>query len=79
MMNGISHKKNLTITVTDVSGSCGDVAQYQDGVSYQVGDEVTNIGHIFKNLIGKYFLLKKVNSLLLLLGSYTRLSCTLIN
>jgi len=40
-------QKNLTITVTDVSGSCGDVAQYQDGVSYQVGDEVTNIGHIY--------------------------------
>ncbi|MFS1418853.1 Ig-like domain-containing protein [Vibrio splendidus] len=39
--------KNLTITVTDTSTSCGDIPQYQDGVAYKVGDEVTNIGNIY--------------------------------
>lgn len=39
--------KNLTITVTDTSTSCGDIPQYQDGVAYNVGDEVTNIGNIY--------------------------------
>ena len=39
--------KNLTITVTDTSTSCGDIPQYEDGVAYKVGDEVTNIGNIY--------------------------------
>ncbi|PAR31586.1 Ig-like domain-containing protein [Vibrio metoecus] len=40
-------RKSLTITVTDTSTSCGNVAQYEDGVPYKVGDEVTNIGNIY--------------------------------
>ncbi|MCW1890618.1 hypothetical protein OK016_21140 [Vibrio chagasii] len=33
--------------MTDTSTSCGDIPQYQDGVAYNVGDEVTNIGNIY--------------------------------
>ncbi|ELA9196572.1 Ig-like domain-containing protein [Vibrio parahaemolyticus] len=40
-------RKSLTVTVTDTGTSCGDVPQYKDGVAYQVGDEVTNIGNIY--------------------------------
>ncbi|MGR5435116.1 Ig-like domain-containing protein [Vibrio owensii] len=40
-------RKSLTITVTDTGTSCGDVPQYEDGVPYKVGDEVTNIGNIY--------------------------------
>lgn len=40
-------RKSLTITVTDTGSSCGDIPKYKDGVSYKVGDEVTNIGNIY--------------------------------
>ncbi len=39
--------QSLTVTVTDTSTSCGDIPQYEDGVVYKVGDEVTNIGNIY--------------------------------
>ncbi|POB66299.1 hypothetical protein CRN59_31730, partial [Vibrio vulnificus] len=37
----------VSISVTESSNSCGDVPRYQDGVNYQVGDQVTNVGEIF--------------------------------
>ncbi|CAM3816577.1 Ig-like domain-containing protein [Vibrio aquimaris] len=40
-------RKSLTITVTDTGTSCGDIPPYEDGVPYNVGDEVTNIGNIY--------------------------------
>ncbi|EGR2744533.1 hypothetical protein MYC06_001811 [Vibrio parahaemolyticus] len=40
-------RKSLTITVTHTGSSCGDIPEYKDGVSYKVGDEVTNIGNIY--------------------------------
>ncbi|EAS45126.1 hypothetical protein C9J48_18755 [Photobacterium profundum] len=39
--------QNIQVTITASGSSCGDVPQYKDGESYQVGDEVTNIGEIF--------------------------------
>ncbi|MGC9401472.1 Ig-like domain-containing protein [Vibrio genomosp. F10 str. 9ZC157] len=42
----VTHE-SLTITVTDTSNSCGDVPQYEDGVAYKMGDEVTNVGNIY--------------------------------
>jgi len=39
--------QSLTVTVTDTSTSCGDIPQYEEGVVYKVGDEVTNIGNIY--------------------------------
>jgi len=39
--------QSLNVTVTDTSTSCGDIPQYEDGVVYKVGDEVTNIGNIY--------------------------------
>ncbi|MCS0309044.1 Ig-like domain-containing protein [Vibrio diabolicus] len=44
-------RKSLTITVTDTGSSCGDIPEYKDGVSYKVGDEVTNIGNIYSCVI----------------------------
>ncbi|WP_443098117.1 Ig-like domain-containing protein [Vibrio sagamiensis] len=41
-------QKSLTVTVTETSSSCGDVAPYQDGTSYNVGDKVTNVGNIYE-------------------------------
>ncbi|WP_028862992.1 Ig-like domain-containing protein [Psychromonas aquimarina] len=38
---------SLSITVTDSSSSCGAVPQYEDGIAYQVGDQVSNVGFIF--------------------------------
>ncbi|XHY20228.1 hypothetical protein ViNHUV68_09280 [Vibrio sp. NH-UV-68] len=40
-------RQSLTITVTDASNSCGDVPQYENGVAYKMGDQVTNIGNIY--------------------------------
>ena len=39
--------QSLNVSVTDTSTSCGDIPQYEDGVVYKVGDEVTNIGNIY--------------------------------
>ncbi|WP_087023173.1 Ig-like domain-containing protein [Thaumasiovibrio subtropicus] len=39
---------NVNIRVTQSSGGqCGDIPQYEDGMHYQVGDRVSNIGHLF--------------------------------
>ncbi|MDE1250516.1 Ig-like domain-containing protein [Vibrio aestuarianus] len=38
---------SVQITVTESNNSCGDVAPYQDGISYQVGDRVSNVGEVF--------------------------------
>ncbi|WP_019613491.1 Ig-like domain-containing protein [Psychromonas ossibalaenae] len=44
----LTTESSLTITVTDSSGgSCGAVPQYEDGIPYQVGDQVSNVGSIF--------------------------------
>ncbi|CAM4210808.1 Ig-like domain-containing protein [Vibrio agarivorans] len=43
----LSATASVQITVTETSNSCGDVAQYQDGINYQLGDRVSNIGEVF--------------------------------
>ncbi|MFW7523413.1 Ig-like domain-containing protein [Vibrio ostreicida] len=42
----VTHNQ-LQVTVTQAGESCGDIPAYQDGQSYSVGDQVTNIGNIY--------------------------------
>ncbi|MGR5485941.1 Ig-like domain-containing protein [Vibrio alfacsensis] len=43
----LTNTTSVQITVTESSNSCGDVSPYQDGISYQVGDRVSNVGEVF--------------------------------